>query len=228
MGNKLTEKTRQKMLRLRERDPVRYAEKMLAKGRRHAARKAALPEAVEKKKVLELRAAETARLRFEVEQRKAARVARSTELAAQKKKRAHERERKKSIPTKAAVIRAKKYAWIVWVITHWDEAQEHVAEMARRFHERRRIRRRNRRARERNAHGRLTQGLFDRLFKAQKGRCVACRANTPEGMHLDHIFPLAKGGQNEDANIQLLCPACNFAKRDRHPVDFMRSMGFLV
>lgn len=93
----------------------------------------------------------------------------------------------------------------------------------------RRIREQNRRARKRASGGKLSKGLADRLFSLQHGKC-ACGCGQPLGddFHLDHIMPLALGGTNTDDNIQLLRSRCNIQKKDKHPVDFMQSKGFLL
>ncbi|MBU9359553.1 HNH endonuclease [Burkholderia multivorans] len=44
----------------------------------------------------------------------------------------------------------------------------------------------------------------------------------------DDIEPLARGGSNDIANIQLLCRTCNLSKHARDPVEFMQSRGFLL
>lgn len=95
--------------------------------------------------------------------------------------------------------------------------------------ESRRIREQNRRARKRAVGGKLSKGLAERLFSMQRGKC-ACGCKQPLGddYHLDHIIPLALGGSNTDDNIQLLRSRCNIQKKDKHPVDFMRSRGFLL
>jgi len=76
--------------------------------------------------------------------------------------------------------------------------------------------------------GRISSGIAERLGKIQKWRCAACWECLSDGYHLDHIFPLVLGGRHEDSNLQLLCPSCNLSKGSRHPVDFMRSRGFLL
>lgn len=79
--------------------------------------------------------------------------------------------------------------------------------------------------------GTLSKGLFDRLYKLQRGMCPVCKkelSNTKPRSHMDHIMPLARGGANTDDNIQILCQSCNNQKHAKHPIDFMQSKGFLI
>ena len=92
--------------------------------------------------------------------------------------------------------------------------------------EARRIYSHNRRARE--SGGRLSKGLAEKLFKAQKGKCACCGLPLGDDYHLDHIMPLALGGTNTDDNIQLLRQQCNNQKSSKHPIAFMQSRGFLL
>lgn len=121
---------------------------------------------------------------------------------------------------------------------HKDYREKHRAEMAAYVRE---YRKRNRkrinrmdlakwhRRRAKELAGSVSEGIREQLLKRQKGRCVACGANLKEcGSHLDHIRPLSRGGPHEDANLQLLCPACNLSKSDRDPVEFMQENGFLL
>lgn len=50
-------------------------------------------------------------------------------------------------------------------------------------------------------------GLYDSPFRKEKESCGA----------IDHIFPIARGGQNDDANLRLLCKSCNSAKGSKWP-----------
>lgn len=94
--------------------------------------------------------------------------------------------------------------------------------------ERVRIQSNNRRARKKWNGGLLSRGISERLFKLQKGKCACCKNPLGNNYHLDHIVPLALGGANADNNVQLLRASCNMQKSAKHPVDFMRSRGFLL
>ena len=45
------------------------------------------------------------------------------------------------------------------------------------------------------------------------GSCVRC--GSKQGLHFDHIIPVAKGGGNFQENIQILCQPCNLKKSDK-------------
>ncbi|UIF90885.1 HNH endonuclease [Cupriavidus sp. UYPR2.512] len=87
----------------------------------------------------------------------------------------------------------------------------------------------NRRARKRQNGGKLSPGIKKKLFDLQGGHCACCREKFKiSDMHLDHIIPLALGGENSDDNAQLLCKPCNQSKYAKHPIDFMQERGFLL
>lgn len=52
----------------------------------------------------------------------------------------------------------------------------------------------------------------ERVFCRDGYKCLKCGAL--ESLTIDHITPLSKGGDNEDANLQTLCHRCNSAKGD--------------
>jgi hypothetical protein len=94
--------------------------------------------------------------------------------------------------------------------------------------ERGRIDAHNRRSRKRNNGGKLSNGLAEKLYKLQKGKCACCGKRLGDDYHLDHILPLALGGENIDSNMQLLSSMCNQQKHAKHPIEFMQSRGFLL
>lgn len=85
----------------------------------------------------------------------------------------------------------------------------------------------NRRARVLSG-GKLSPGIEIRLYRLQRGKCACCGLPLGRDYHLDHIIPLALSGTNTDSNMQLLRKLCNLKKSAKHPVDYMRSKGFLL
>lgn len=78
------------------------------------------------------------------------------------------------------------------------------------------------------SYGRLPPGTVAKIGQLQKWLCAVCRCGVKGKYHVDHIMPLAKGGQHVAANIQILCPACNVRKSAKDPIDFMQERGFLL
>lgn len=66
----------------------------------------------------------------------------------------------------------------------------------------------------------LSPGIVAALMDRQRGECVYCAIDIREENHIDHIMPLALGGENVDSNVQLLCPPCNMSKHATHPDKF--------
>lgn len=86
-----------------------------------------------------------------------------------------------------------------------------------------------RRARKKNAPGAgYTRADVSKLLKMQRARCAICKTQIPKSYHVDHVVPLATGGDNESSNLQLLCRSCNCSKGAKDPIDHMRSIGFLL
>jgi 5-methylcytosine-specific restriction endonuclease McrA len=115
----------------------------------------------------------------------------------------------------------------------WREANPEVCkEIARRNREanpeRYAASSRNYKHRKRNAEGTHTGDDIKALFKLQKGKCAYCPHKLGKGYHVDHIMPLALGGRNDRANLQLTCQPCNQSKSAKHPIVFAQSRGFLL
>ncbi len=91
-----------------------------------------------------------------------------------------------------------------------------------------RIYNQSRKARKNGDGGKLSKGIVKKLFALQLGKCPSCGCRLDKKSHLDHIVPLARGGRNEDSNMQLLHAICNLKKAAKHPVDFMQERGFLL
>lgn len=76
--------------------------------------------------------------------------------------------------------------------------------------------------------GVLPKGTVQKLKELQRGRCAICGEKLKPGFHLDHIYPLSKGGAHTPDNVQLLCPGCNMRKNARDPIKHMQSLGRLL
>ncbi len=55
------------------------------------------------------------------------------------------------------------------------------------------------------------------ILKRDGFRCVICGASQQDGvkLHVDHIFPVSKGGKTEPSNLRTLCERCNRGKSDK-------------
>jgi hypothetical protein len=58
----------------------------------------------------------------------------------------------------------------------------------------------------------IPREVRQRVWQRYGGQCAECGA--VEYLEFDHIVPVAKGGNNSDANVQLLCRKCNQQKSD--------------
>lgn len=56
------------------------------------------------------------------------------------------------------------------------------------------------------------------ILKKAKYCCELCGASQEEGikLHVDHIIPVSKGGDNEMDNLRCLCSKCNLGRSNRH------------
>ncbi len=57
----------------------------------------------------------------------------------------------------------------------------------------------------------LTKELLE-LLKSQEYRCNNCGCDITDKKHLDHHFPISKGGLHTLSNVVFLCPTCNLRK----------------
>lgn len=58
----------------------------------------------------------------------------------------------------------------------------------------------------------IPRDVRQRVWQRYGGRCAECNAD--DYLEFDHIIPVTKGGNNFDANVQLLCRRCNLKKSD--------------
>lgn len=62
----------------------------------------------------------------------------------------------------------------------------------------------------------ISKKLRFEVFKRDKFKCVYCGASAPDVvLQVDHIDPVAKGGDNNILNLATSCFACNSGKSDR-------------
>jgi 5-methylcytosine-specific restriction endonuclease McrA len=76
----------------------------------------------------------------------------------------------------------------------------------------------NRRAHKKNAQVNHTAEDIQLQYKRQKGKCYYCKhklGKSRRNYHVDHIFPLSKGGSNGPDNLVITCPTCNLSKHDK-------------
>ena len=60
-------------------------------------------------------------------------------------------------------------------------------------------------------------------YKCNNPFCRVDLTTQPRNFHVDHVFPIAKGGAHSKDNIQLLCVSCNLRKSDSHWIEFLQS-----
>lgn len=73
--------------------------------------------------------------------------------------------------------------------------------------------------RRKNTIGVLEQEEIKSLIKSEGGFCFWCGSVIKE-YHLDHVYPISKGGINHIDNICISCENCNKRKSNKHPIDF--------
>ena len=58
--------------------------------------------------------------------------------------------------------------------------------------------------------------------------CYWCKCDLKNvKVHIDHIFPLSKGGQHTINNLVVSCSKCNLSKSAKDPLEFANSIGKL-
>lgn len=102
-----------------------------------------------------------------------------------------------------------------WMEANPERARDH-----------RRAARANRRAREQG--GSYTASDVADILRLQRRRCAWCADRLTPGYHVDHVVPLARGGENVRRNLQALCPPCNRRKSARDPIAFAQMEGRLL
>lgn len=58
--------------------------------------------------------------------------------------------------------------------------------------------------------------------------CYWCFRRCADAFHVDHYYPLSKGGEHEAHNLVIACPGCNLRKSAKDPIDFAQQNGRLL
>lgn len=63
----------------------------------------------------------------------------------------------------------------------------------------------------------VTAGLRYDILRRDKFKCQLCGRTAADGitLHVDHIFPISKGGKTEPSNLRTLCNECNLGKSNK-------------
>lgn len=140
----------------------------------------------------------------------------------------HEQAKAKRAEWRAANLDRLREATAAWRARHPDrqKAAEEAWRAANPWSSRSSVA--NRRMRMKGSSQRLSKDIAGKLLKLQRGKCACCSEPLGANYHLDHIMPLALGGENIDSNMQLLRSTCNLKKGAKHPVEYMQRKGFLL
>ena len=65
--------------------------------------------------------------------------------------------------------------------------------------------------------GKMTDSMRYDVMRRDGFRCVLCGAKASDNvqLHVDHIFPVSKGGKTEENNLRTLCSRCNQGKSNK-------------
>ena len=67
------------------------------------------------------------------------------------------------------------------------------------------------------------------IARRQKYRCMYCGVRlTRDNLQIDHMFPVSRGGSNDDANLRALCRRCNIRKGNHSDEEFRERYYELV
>lgn len=105
---------------------------------------------------------------------------------------------------------------------------EYMKKWARANREKLRSHDNNMKKKRRGAKGKISQSDIEKIKSAQANKCANCLKSIKKSYHIDHIQPIARGGENKSENIQILCPSCNLRKKDKCPYDWALQNGRLL
>ena len=85
----------------------------------------------------------------------------------------------------------------------------------------------SRRARERRAPGHHSAADIRAQYDKQNGLCFWCgRPAESDGRrcHVDHVYPLSRGGSNWPENLAISCSHCNLSKQAKMPHEWRKAL----
>ena len=61
-----------------------------------------------------------------------------------------------------------------------------------------------------------------RNWESQQAKvCFYCDCECEKNYHVDHVYPLSKGGEHQRYNLAIACPSCNSRKGNLDPEEFI-------
>jgi len=57
------------------------------------------------------------------------------------------------------------------------------------------------------------------------GECFWCSKPLDSEYHIDHFYPISRGGDNSIENLVVSCPHCNLSKGAKDPLEFAKLIG---
>jgi len=73
--------------------------------------------------------------------------------------------------------------------------------------------------------GRVTTADINKLIEDSNNICFWCDKEIKK-MHLDHVYPLSRGGEDTINNLVVSCSVCNQHKSDKMPEDWLDQIIF--
>ncbi len=105
--------------------------------------------------------------------------------------------------------------------THREKTRESSKQYAKNNPKKRCTNQQNYMARKKNVGGSFTATDIKDLYATQGGRCYYCSVDIEAGYHIDHMFPISRGGTNGPENLALSCAPCNLSKHTKTAEEFM-------
>lgn len=74
----------------------------------------------------------------------------------------------------------------------------------------------------------ITTSRLSDWAESQKKICYWCFRPCHDAFHVDHYYPLSKGGLHEVENLVISCPSCNLRKSSKDPIAWAQENGRLL